>query len=211
MKMKINLSLLIIFISALSACQNKNKIDITGKWESAYVEKTGNGSFSKREFFIGDTSWEVKYTLYLDSAATQPVFTFRGIGSYILGIPSVKVEGATEVVFSFSNKYIKLHTADTLLHKKFGFTPCVLSAEKEKEITETGCSFFVSKSVCAQEYDLVSIKEEKLYLGARPPAGSNICNQGNRPTELGLPLKKIGNNNSWQAVRRTCLFQSCFC
>ncbi len=191
--MKINSTLALCFISILAACQTKNTIDITGNWKSTSVEKMGNGSFGKREFVIDDKTWEVKFTLYLDSTATQPVFTFRGVGSYVLSNPSLKVEGATEAVFSFIHKYVTPHTADTILTKKFGFTSCGLTAEKEKEITETGCSFLVSKSVCAQEYDLVSIRDEKLYLGARPPTGSNICSESKRPTELGLPLAKAYN------------------
>ncbi len=194
--MKIQSILLpLIFISILSACQNKSTIDITGKWESVAIEKAANGSFGKRAFVFKDSAWEVKATLYLDSSATQPIFTFRGVGMYVSGNPSVKVEGATEAVFSFSHKYITLHVADTALVKKFGFTSCGLTAETEKEITETGCSFFVSKSVCGQEYDLVSMKDDQLYLGARPAAGSNICSEDKRPITLGLPLKKFDDNN----------------
>lgn len=189
--MKINSTLVLCFISILAACQTKNTIDITGNWKSTSVEKIGNGSFGKREFVIDDKTWEVKFTVYTDSTATQPVFTFRGVGSYVLSEPSIKVAGATEAIFSFSNKYVTLHTADTTLTKKLGFASCGLTTEKEKEITETGCSFLVSKSACSREYDLVSIKDERLYLGARPPAGSNICSEDKRPTSLGLPLVKI--------------------
>lgn len=147
----------------LAACNNNRKKNPTGTWRSEKIEPLGNHTFGKRVFHIADTTWQVQFTLYLDSEATKPVFTFRGMGTYTLGRPSVTVQGATEAVFYFAHKYLTLHTSDTALLKSFGFTSCNLTPEEEKDITETGCSFLESKSACSQEYDLVRIKNEKLY------------------------------------------------
>jgi Adenomatosis polyposis coli down-regulated 1 len=179
-----------ILILILAAC-SPERIDIQGNWTSEKLEPLGNGTFGKREFSIQDANWEVKFTLYLDSAAKLPVFTFRGAGAYTLGNPSAKVNGATEGVFNFSSKYVTLHSSDTTLIKNFGFTSCGLTTSQEKEITEDGCSFLESKSTCPQEYDIVALNAGKLFLGKRPEAGKNLCTEGNRPTDLGVPLVKL--------------------
>ena len=161
---------------------------ISGKWKSETPENNGNGTFGIRKFIITKNKWEVIFTLYLDKEATKPVFTFRGSGSYSLQTPSEKVSGATNAVFAFSHKYLTLQTTQTELAKNFGLAD--LEPGNEKEVTENGLSFIESKSVCAQEFDLVSIINGKLYLGARPAQGKNICSEANRPTSLGLPLVK---------------------
>lgn len=189
--MKSNFVFILLFSIALLffSCSPKQP-NISGKWQSERIENLGNGAFGKRVFNIGDNDWEVQFTLYLDSAATKPVFTFSGKGKFKLGKPSPKISQATEAVFQFDHKYITLHTSDSLLIKNFGFQPCNLVKGQKQDITNSGCSFIESKSVCGQEYDLVSIQEGVLRLGTRPAAGKNICSEENRPTSLGFPLIK---------------------
>lgn len=188
--MKNSIGIFVLIVLLIASCEYKRTI-IKGNWVSTKAESLGNGTFGKRQFSIDDTNWEVNFTLYLDSTFNNPVFTFRAKGTYELKGKSQKVEGATEAIFGFTNKYVTLHTADTTLSKNFRFSNCGLEPNQEKEITATGCSFLESKDACSQEFDIAMIKDEKLYLGARPASGKNLCSEKSRPTSFGLPLVRL--------------------
>ncbi len=188
--MRNSIILLSVCSIVLASC-GKSKPDISGNWKSETTEALGNGTFGNRVFEMADSTWQVQFTLYLDSAASMPVFRFRATGNYELGNPSGVVKEATEALFRFDHKYVTLLTTDSSLITNLGFTNCALTPDQEKDITDTGCSFLESKSACAQEYDLVSLRTGKLFLGSRPEAGKNICREEDRPVTLGAPLVKV--------------------
>lgn len=161
-----------------------------GQWESVKAEDLGNGTFGTRYFEIAKENWEVKFTLYLDSTLTMPVFQFRGIGKYEVQGQSTIIEGAENAIFGFDQKFVTLLTDNQDLINNFGFNTCNLEKDTEKDITADGCSFLVSKSICAQEYDLLKVDEGMLYLGMRPAEG-DMCTEENRPTALFYPLASI--------------------
>lgn len=169
---------------------NVKPVDIRGKWISVSPEKTATGSYGTREFFIGKSAWQIRYTLYSDSALRNPIFIFRGVGKYELTDVSKIVPGAREAVFRFNKKYITTKTNDNGLIQKYGLGSCNLNYNKETDITETGCAYLASKAVCGQEYDLVSLKNNMLYLGERPVTGG-LCSAGKRPKQLGFPLERV--------------------
>lgn len=176
------------FLLALASCSvNKN---IEGEWLSENPEKTATGAFGERRFSLGKIKWELHYTHYTDSTLKQPVFTLRVNGKYNIDKPSATLNNTNEAVFHFKEKYITLQTRDTSLATRFGLDQCSLLYNVEKDITRSGCSYFVPQVDCKQEYDLVSLSGEKLYLGARPANGS-MCQESGRPVALGLPLKKV--------------------
>lgn len=162
----------------LFSCSIENKIQ--GNWIRSKPEKTATGSFSIREFSIGKQDWEIQFTVYLDSTIQRPVFTFRGVGKYEIGKSSATVITAMEAVFHFDKKYVTLKTNDTALIRKFGLGNCNLIPGMEKDITETGCSYLTSKTVCTQEFDLITSSGRKLYLVARSVSGG-ICEESKRP------------------------------
>lgn len=162
---------------------------MTGNWVSTAPEKTATGNFGIRKFTFNKKTWEVQYTIYLDSGLNYPVFMFRANGDYNLEGLSKIVPKTYNAIFRFSKKYITLKTIDTGLIKKFGLSSCNLAYNEEKDITVTGCAYLTSKGVCAQEYDLVSIQHGQVFLGARPASGG-MCEESKRPTSLSLPLKK---------------------
>jgi kynurenine formamidase len=179
-----------IIISLLFFCQLSSvfcQVYITGKWVSHSPEKINPGYFAIRRFDFREHEWEVLYTLYKDSALKSPVFTFRAEGSYTIGKRSTVVTGAWEAVFGFKKKYLTLQTRDTALIKKFGIDRCNLVPFQEKDITATGCAYLASREVCGQEFDLVSLSGNILYLGARPQSGG-MCDITRRPKSIGLPL-----------------------
>lgn len=185
-KQLLTISLLMLCFLEACFCQNK----ITGNWISEEPEMTATGSFGIRQFNIAKEAWEVQYTVYLDNSLTFPVFTFRATGKYSMGKQSTAVSNTKEVEFAFDKKYVTLKTNDTVLIRKFGLDKCNLIFLKEKDITEMGCAYLASKVICAQEFDLVSISGNMLYLGARPISGG-MCEESKRPKTLGRPLKRI--------------------
>lgn len=174
----------------LASC--KSQSNITGNWVSADPEKAATGGFSIRQFSFDNNIWEVRYTMYLDSLLTLPVFTFRGRGTFTVVEKSLTVDSAMEAVFRFDKKYITLKTRDTAVIRKAGLNNCGLHYLVETDITEKGCAYLVSRSACAQEYDLVSRSGKTLYLGARPASGG-MCEASKRPVALGHPLKYMPN------------------
>jgi hypothetical protein len=170
------------------SCTSQNKIE--GNWRSASFEKTSTGTFGVREFSFEKDAWEIRFTLYLDSALKFPMFTFRANGTFSVGGKSERVNNARKAIFRFDKKYLTVKTQDTALIRRIGFADCGLVYLTEKDITETGCAYLVSRLACAQEYDLVSRTGDTLYLGARPLSGG-ICEEAKRPGALGLPLRRM--------------------
>lgn len=173
---------------ALSQCKKDND-QLDGTYVSEKSENLGNGTFGYREFVFNDDQWELKFTLYFDSLRTKPVFRFRAKGPYSVQGASSKVTGADNALFTFDKKYVTLLSSDAAVATGFGFTACNLQVNTEKDITDSGCSFLVSKSACGQEYDLLKKDGDKLFLGARPATG-DMCAEDRRPTALGAALVK---------------------
>jgi hypothetical protein len=175
-------------LTALALCgftaHAQKSTTLNGSWKSESVENLGQ-AWGVREFSFDKSNWEIRFTMYGDSAMTFPLFTFRATGTYVIN--GAKKDESNPAVFSFSKKYVTVHTDNSDVLKNLGMTDCGLSKGVEKDITETGCSFLVSKNACGQEYDLVAQLKGKLYLGARPADG-NMCTEDRRPKSLGLPL-----------------------
>ncbi len=194
-----SLSTLTILLLILIGCQSKSSAKesnesptnpYVGEWESRKAENLGNGTYGTRYFELGQYDWEIKFTLYVDSTLSMPVFQFRGVGKYQVQGKSTVVQDAENALFGFDQKFVTLLTDNQDLIKNFGFTACNLEMNIEKDITADGCSFLVSKNVCAQEYDLLKLANGMLYFGMRPAEG-DMCTEANRPTALFYPLAKI--------------------
>lgn len=172
----------------LGFCTPQNSV--TGNWISAAPEKTVTGTYGIRQFNFHKDNWNIQYTVYLDSSLNLPLFTYKATGKFNIGKQSSTISHARLAVFTFEQKYLTLRTRDTAVIGRMGFNSCHLTYLVEKDITETGCTYLVSKLECTQEYDLVSRLSKTLYLGARPQSGG-MCQESRRPEALGLPLKRI--------------------
>jgi len=180
----------VMILNFLVGTQAYTQPEISGNWKSVHPEKTAAGNFIIREFFFANSSWQVQATLYLDSAARLPVFTFRATGKYELSKGSAKIKNVSNALFRFDKKYMTLRTRDSSLLIRFGLNRCNLVYLKESDITDNGCSYYPSRNVCAQEFDLVSLSGRRLFLGARP-ANGGMCEISKRPVALGLPLMRV--------------------
>jgi hypothetical protein len=165
-------------------------IDISGNWKSDAVEDLGDGYFGTRDLRLTQTDWEVIFTRYLDKEATKPVYTYRATGTYTIGAASAAVDGAYDVVFIVSGKYLTLNTDDAQIIKSAGLEFCnFLKKDTEVDISTLGCSSFMTVSGCPQEYDLAKIEGIDLLLGKRLYS-DYLCSEDRRPTEMGPSLVK---------------------
>ncbi len=165
-------------------------IDISGNWKSGAVEDLGDGYFGTRDLSLTQTDWEVVFTRYLDKEATKPVYTYRATGTYTIGAASAAVDGAYDVVFTVSGKYLTLNTDDAQIIKSAGLEFCnFLKKDTEVEISTLGCSSFMTVSGCPQEYDLAKLEGVDLLLGKRLYS-DYLCSEDRRPAEMGPPLVK---------------------
>ena len=162
---------------------------LLGTWTSPTAESIGNNIYTTREFKFTKDGWRIEAVFYGDKEMQQPLFSFLGEGIYTLGNSSTVVPEAINAVFSFNKKNLTLLTDEISVIRRFNFAGCNLTKGKEKDISDTGCSFLTPVNDCPQEYDLVRIDGNNLQLGARP-ADRNMCSEEKRPKSLSLPLIK---------------------
>lgn len=163
---------------------------MVGDWRSVAPEQNNIGQYATREFRFTLSRWEMIYTLATDIEMKKPIFIFRTEGPFTIEAASSKLPGAYNAQFRFSKKFINVKTKDRRLAKVFKFDDCKLVVGKEADVTDKGCSFVPKIEECAQEFDVVKIEGNNLYLGARPQ-DNNICTVDRRPEALGLALKRI--------------------
>lgn len=177
-----------LMLSATMGFAQPNAKQLTGKWESVTAEDAGNNMYAFRSFEFNGNQWELWFTMYFDEEMRNPVFTFRAVGTYEIGSAS-EINGANNAVFTFTKKFMTLKSSDEGVIKNFGFANCELTPNQEADISQNGCSFLQSVANYGREYDLISLSNERLFLGARPADG-NMGSEDKRPATLGAPLKK---------------------
>jgi hypothetical protein len=112
------------------------------------------------------------------------VFEFRTHGTYYVGVKNSDVQHAFNTLFTEDAKFVTLLTRDEALAEKFGFGPCGLAHEVEKNISVTGCANWKPVAMCSQDHDLLAIDAKGgLYLGVRP-MDNDMCSASKRPRAL---------------------------
>jgi hypothetical protein len=161
---------------------------LPGFWEHERCqvqERDGRRAGSRSLFAIFDREWGIAFTQYADPACQVPVLTATLRGTYEATAPSARLPGAWDVTFRFSRKGLAVHDASLLERLNAGacgarrWTPGA-----EQDVTATGCLSIEALSACAEEYDLVKVDGDLLYLGERPPPGINLCAESRRPDRL---------------------------
>jgi hypothetical protein len=162
--------------------------DYRGDWTSAALESTGNGDYEWRTFMISDTTWEERYTLFLDSAKTMPVYTLRTDGTYSLTGPSNTVKGADNITLRLSGKFLTLRTDDEVVIARYNLGDCGLKPGVELDISEYGCVWMRPLSLFNAVYTIVKRDGNTLYFGAE---NDSLFIETNRPNSLGPSLTKV--------------------
>jgi hypothetical protein len=164
--------------------------NLAGTWRDPAPYAYGE-AFGAREFTFDEGKWTLRFTLSLDPAGELPVFDFRTKGRYEVGAAAKGVDGAFEAVFHEEQKFLTLRTSDSKLAQAFGFTPCGLTPNVEKDISTSGCSAWKPVAQCPSDYDLLALVDEgRLAFGVRP-ADNDMCSPDKRPTALTAPVHKI--------------------
>lgn len=148
-------------------------------------------AWGKRVFTFDKGKWTLVFTLALDPNLQMPVFEFRTFGRYKLQEKSASVADTYNAIFYEDKKFITVKTTDENLIQAFGFKPCAITPNIEKDISETGCSAWKSVAACPGDHDLLSLdKNGNLYFGERP-ADNDMCTPEKRPTKLTPPVIKL--------------------
>jgi hypothetical protein len=168
---------------------------LPGFWEHEQCqvqERDGRRTGSRSVFAIFDREWGIAFTQYADAACQERVLTATLRGTYEPDAASARVAGAVDVTFRFTRKGLAVY--DPALLDRLNAGAC---GDRrwvrgiEQDVSATGCLSIESVPACAQEYDLVRVDGDRLYLGERPPPGTNICAEGRRPTRLRTePLRR---------------------
>jgi Adenomatosis polyposis coli down-regulated 1 len=180
-------------------------ISIAGIWESERCdvqERNGRKTSSRSVFVFLDDEWALEFTQYSDAACTTPSLRAFFHGRYRITEPSSAVAGAYHATFGFSVKRLTLYDDGLLAQANRG--ACATRSwtrGREEDVSSTGCLWVVPISACREEFDLVKLDGERLLLGERPAAGTDLCRADRRARALrSLPL--IRRVRAIDAVRR---------
>lgn len=171
-----------------------------GKWESVALETRPNawgGHYYLRRYFH-NTATQANGTLvfYTDESAAELNLTLSVIGPYAFGQASAAVEGATETDFSFTQIVVTPHTqamADILNQGRAADSLLDVWVPGQTQVVDARIREGVMGMVIGEyrEYDLVQVKVDQLYYGARPADGSAPDSPEKRAKSLQVPLKRV--------------------
>ena len=137
---------------------------IDGHWISASAEAQG-GIYATREFHIEGDRWSVVFLAFADEAASQPLFRIDVSGAYVIGGPSAAVDGAHEGIFPALQRDLTALSAGGVA--MFVGMGCTLEEGVVKHLLDEACGFLPPLMQAMGEYDLVAVREDRLYFGDR--------------------------------------------
>jgi Adenomatosis polyposis coli down-regulated 1 len=180
-------------------------ISIAGIWESERCDvqdRNGRQTSSRSVFVFLDDEWALEFTQYSDAACTTPSLRAFFHGRYRITEPSSALAGAYHATFGFSVKRLTLYDDGLLAQaNRGGCGTRTWTRGREEDVSSTGCLWVVPISACREEFDLVKLEGERLLLGARPAAGTDLCHADRRARALrSLPL--IRHVRAIDTVRR---------
>jgi hypothetical protein len=168
-------------------------ISITGIWESercVVQERNGVRTSSRSTFVFLDAEWALEFTQYSDAACETPSLRAFFQGRFRVAERSSKMPGAFHANFGFSMKRLTLYDDGLLAQANRGVCGRRIWARgREEDVSSTGCLWIVPVSACPQEFDLVKVDRDQLFLGERPAADEDLCREDRRARALrSLPL-----------------------
>jgi hypothetical protein len=175
-------------------------ISIAGIWESERCEvqeRNGRQTSSRSVFVFLDGEWALEFTQYSDAACTAPTLRAFFHGRYRITEPSSAVTGAYHATFGFSVKRLTLYDDGLLAQANGGACGTrTWTRGREEDVSSTGCLWVVPVAACREEFDLVKLEGERLLLGERPAAGTDLCRADRRAGALrSRPLvRRVGTS-----------------
>lgn len=149
---------------------------LAGRWVSAAPEAMGPIQ-GTRDFAFEADRWSVTFTAFADPEAAQALFRLDVGGRFVLGGPSAAVDGAFEAIFPADRRRITALSEAGV--QMFAAQGCALQVGVALDLTSQGCGFVPSLMAAMGEYDLVAMRDGRLFLGDRAADLSKA-----RPTAL---------------------------
>lgn len=137
---------------------------LSGHWQSAGPEAQGK-LFVTRDFTFKGNTWRVIYRAFGDAEAKLPLFTLDVGGIFVVGGPSAALTGAYEGIFPATHRKIVADSGEGAT--MFAQMGCKLVVGVAKALVSEPCGFVPSQMQAMGEYDLVAIKNGKLFFGER--------------------------------------------
>jgi hypothetical protein len=169
------------------AAQSQPPPDLMGLWESetcAVQEREGSRTSSKSTFVFLGREWALEFVQFADDRCTNPTLRAFFTGHYQIGKPSSVVPTAHDATFVFSHKAVTVYDQSLLAEANRVCGGRVWKRGEPQDVTTTGCMWVTPVSACPQEFDLVKVDGNRLFLGERPPPGQNLCGEERRAPKL---------------------------
>ncbi|XP_051986583.1 protein APCDD1-like [Xyrauchen texanus] len=175
-------------------------LDLNGRWLSQRCETRPAILFLTRLFVFNEDqhTWEGTYQHYSDPMCCQPSFTLLASGHYAKAGQSVKVHGATELVFKVTRA--KVVVFDRVLLGELNSLENGSCGDvgrwklgAEQDITWTNGCDGLGIRLPHKEYELFKMETDHrgrplLFIGERPTDGSSPDRPAKRPTSFQTPL-----------------------
>jgi hypothetical protein len=169
-----------LLVAALGACGGTPEEpraarwarEIQGVWVSAALERASNPrgevSWRRRVFEIGAREFRLAIDVFGDEGATDRRLTLEFVGPWRLGPPSVRVPDAMEADFGHTAWSLTVRSPALLAHvAAAGCTDTPWALDVPQDVSARGCLGIASVSDCPSEYDIVSLREDRLVFGER--------------------------------------------
>jgi hypothetical protein len=181
------LALLIGTLVSDLAAQPSTTPKVIGFWESetcVVQEREGTRTSSKSAFAFLDREWALEFVQFVDDQCVRPTMKAFFTGQYQITRPSHVVTAAHDATFGFSYKAVTLYDQTLLAEANRVCGGRVWTRGEPQDVTTTGCLWVTPVSACPQEFDLVKLDGNRLFLGERPTPGQNLCSEEHRAPKL---------------------------
>jgi len=198
-------TLLLLNMTGLIAAQRVDTSEYAGDWVSISCEWRPSGDpenpayLTRRWTFDEELNLSARFTFYADSLCEVALFTVGFDGRTELAGFNPVADGALNTNFRLTNLYLQPDN-EGFLETLIGLDPAC-GAENwelgvEQEISETGCPQLgfapIDLENLTGENDMIYLRADHLYFGARLLDGSSPLTDEDRPTALQIPLVRAG-------------------
>ncbi|MEO3405501.1 hypothetical protein AAFN85_16440 [Mucilaginibacter sp. CAU 1740] len=175
------------------------------KWASLATEirpstvKTESGEvkplYCSREFeYLSDEGFTLRFVTYADAFGKVPLVEMNMAGHIQLGQPHPIIEGAFEIDYTADSFFVitikNVQLAAALNQSVSSETGEWVINEPKQILGKSVPAFGLQQGQPFKEYDLILLKDNMLFNGARHIDGRPFDSPANRPTNLQIPLRK---------------------
>lgn len=162
---------------------------LDGVWESERPERIdradGTSVYLTRRFTFREGTWRIRFTVTSDADGGAPLFSGDFSGTFTIA-EYTPLSDAFEARFFFSQRTLtpgNEEIAAAMDAAGCGTMPWRTGAAQD--VHELGCEPFrvYPSAACRGEYDLIRLRGDRLFFGARPADG-NLCSESRRPITL---------------------------